>query len=133
MPSVAQSSNKGFYTKALTYKAENNISKKTTSQKAEVSGSLVEAGYKKNNTSASVKMGGAGASVGSTTGAEAYVVKYEGSTSKKIGNTTVKVGGEASLASVGVKATVKITKSGIKIGGSISAGVGLGFNFEISR
>lgn len=133
--SYTKNSNSNFYTKGLNAEAENTLLKKTNAPKAEAKVSLAEAGYnnKKSGLTGSVKLGGAGVSVGSTTGAEIYTMKYEGSMEKKIGGTNVKIGGEASFASVGVELEFKISKKGIKAGFSTSLGMGFGLNFEVSR
>lgn len=131
-------SSNGFYGKTVTGKVENNFNKNKTEQKASVSGSLVEAGYKTNNKTGgniggSVKLVGGGASVGVQTGAEAYINKYEGYASYTTkGNKTGKISGEVIAGGVSAEGTFKVSKNSIKVGAKVSVGVGVGLKFEAS-
>lgn len=112
------------------------------------SGNVVEAGYNNGGINGSVKMMGAesdiharaswnskekGISVG--VGGSAYLTKYEANATFKVGTVTIKVGGDASLGSIGGKAQLvaghneKGWGGGIKLGASL--GVGAGFSIDL--
>lgn len=129
---IYNSAKNGAYVKSIVSSYSNTWSKQTSSPKTEVSGHVAEAGYSKGNTSASVKVMGASASVGVKTGGEAYLAKYEASTTIKIPftNKKITISGEASIGfSAGVEFDVKRARFGVKYGN----GVGLGVTFDISK